>query len=114
MRFEVFKRGGFRCTYCGRKPPEITLHVDHKIPKSKGGPDNINNYITACFDCNTGKSNIPLDKIPPQLKYNGELLKKKERQLLKFLKLLRKIDIRESFRVSVKKFLQNTPRKRGD
>src|SRR5262249_12475071 len=29
LRFEVFRRDDFRCTYCGRKPPEVVLHVDH-------------------------------------------------------------------------------------
>lgn len=55
-RFEVFKRDGFKCQYCGRSAPEVILHVDHIQPVAKGGEDDIMNLITSCFDCNMGKS----------------------------------------------------------
>ena len=59
-RFEVFKRDRFTCAYCGRTPPEVLLHVDHIIPKADGGPDDVENLITACKDCNLGKGAVPL------------------------------------------------------
>ncbi len=90
MRFEVFKRDGFKCAYCGRTPPAVTLEVDHIQPKSKGGKNDINNYITACFDCNRGKRDIPLDKIPAQLRQNIEALKEKEEQLKEYRKFIKK------------------------
>lgn len=34
-RFEVFKRDGFKCMYCGAHPPEAILEVDHL--KARGG-----------------------------------------------------------------------------
>ena len=37
VRFEVFKRDGFRCVYCGEAAPKVVLHVDHINPVSKGG-----------------------------------------------------------------------------
>jgi 5-methylcytosine-specific restriction endonuclease McrA len=80
-RFEVFKRDGFKCVYCGKSPPAVILEADHIEPKSKGGVDDINNLITACFDCNRGKSNIPLGKIIPKLSKNLEVLKEQEEQL---------------------------------
>lgn len=55
-RFEVLKRDDFTCRYCGRKPPEVKLHVDHIVPVSKGGTDDFVNLVTACQDCNLGKS----------------------------------------------------------
>lgn len=61
IRFEVFKRDGFRCQYCGRESPEVKLEVDHIEPVSKGGTNEIFNLVTACFDCNRGKSNRELD-----------------------------------------------------
>jgi len=67
MRFEIFKRDGFRCQYCGRTPPEVILELDHIIARANGGTDDISNYITACFDCNRGKGAVPLDSIPQSL-----------------------------------------------
>lgn len=57
-RFKIFKRDNFTCQYCGRKTPEVKLHIDHIIPKSKGGSYNEKNLITSCHLCNLGKSNI--------------------------------------------------------
>ncbi len=61
IRFEVFKRDSFTCQYCGRKAPEVILHVDHIDPVSKGGDNCIINLLTSCEPCNLGKSDIPLD-----------------------------------------------------
>lgn len=55
-RFEVFKRDSFTCQYCGAAAPTAVLRVDHIQPASKDGGDDILNLITACFDCNAGKS----------------------------------------------------------
>lgn len=56
LRFEVFKRDSFTCQYCGRKAPDVLLHVDHIEPVAKGGTDDLLNLITSCVDCNLGKS----------------------------------------------------------
>jgi hypothetical protein len=60
-RFEVFKRDSFTCQYCGKKAPEVVLHVDHVHPVSKGGTSDILNLVTSCDGCNLGKSNGSLD-----------------------------------------------------
>lgn len=80
-RFEVFKRDAFTCQYCGRTPPAITLEIDHMTPKSKGGENAINNYITACFDCNRGKGKRKLTDLPAPLKDKLPKLKEKYDQL---------------------------------
>ena len=57
-RFEVLERDGFSCKYCGASPAKnksVKLHVDHIIPKHKGGTDNKENLVTACEYCNLGK-----------------------------------------------------------
>ena len=59
-RFEVFKRDSFSCQYCGVSAPEATLQIDHIHPVSKGGDNSIANLVTACFDCNSGKSDRQL------------------------------------------------------
>lgn len=81
IRFEVFKRDGFICQYCGRTPPAVILEVDHVIPKVEGGPDDINNYVTACFDCNRGKGGKMLDSIPPGVEENLHLMEERREQL---------------------------------
>jgi hypothetical protein len=67
LRFEVFKRDGFRCQYCGQTPPEVKLEADHILAVANGGETKIENLITACFDCNRGKAARPLGQIPDSL-----------------------------------------------
>ena len=54
-RFQIFERDNFTCQYCGRKPPEVQLEVDHIVPLAKDGTNDEINLITACRDCNRGK-----------------------------------------------------------
>ena len=59
LRHEVFKRDNYKCVECGaRKSDGATLHVDHKIPVSKGGTDELSNLQTLCSDCNLNKSDV--------------------------------------------------------
>lgn len=67
LRFQVFRRDAFRCQYCGNHSGKVVLEVDHIVPASKGGSDNIDNLITACYECNRGKSAeliLPFDNSP--------------------------------------------------
>lgn len=56
LRFEVLRRDKNTCVYCGATAADGPLTVDHVIPKSLGGTDHPNNLVTACRDCNSGKS----------------------------------------------------------
>jgi hypothetical protein len=56
VRFEVLRRDGFTCRYCGRKAPMVRLQVDHVVPWSLGGSDDLSNLVAACSECNVGKS----------------------------------------------------------
>ena len=60
LRFEVLARDGFKCVYCGRSSEEVILEIDHMMPKSKGGKDEFDNLVAACFDCNRGKRDLVL------------------------------------------------------
>lgn len=55
LRFEILTRDGYRCRYCGRGAPEVSLEVDHVQPRSRGGSNHHFNLVTACFECNHGK-----------------------------------------------------------
>lgn len=83
VRFEVFKRDGFTCQYCGRKTPAIVLEVDHIIPIAGGGTDDIENLVTACWDCNRGKGARDLDsRAPvPDLEERAGLIMEREAQI---------------------------------
>ena len=57
MRAKVGQRARRRCEYC-QAPQDIcayTFHLEHIIPRSKGGPDAMANYALACFPCNNAK-----------------------------------------------------------
>jgi 5-methylcytosine-specific restriction endonuclease McrA len=55
VRVSVLHRDGYKCVFCGHSPPEVKLEVDHKIPFSKGGSNDLSNLQTLCLDCNRGK-----------------------------------------------------------
>ena len=57
-RWQVFERDGWRCVSCGKSADDgAILEVDHILPRSKGGSDDISNLQTLCRECNVGKSN---------------------------------------------------------
>lgn len=89
VRFEVFKRDCFACHYCGASPPAVILEIDHIIPKSDGGPDEIGNLITACFACNRGKGARSLGKVPQSLTDRAAALEEAEAQLAAYARLLK-------------------------
>lgn len=78
IRFEVFKKDKFTCQYCGKMAPDVILEVDHIIPVSKGGTNDLLNLITSCKECNIGKrdrllsDDIVLQKQKEQLKELAE------------------------------------------
>ncbi len=81
VRFEVFKRDGFKCMYCGAHPPDVLLQCDHIEPVSLGGSNEPDNLITACQPCNIGKSNIPLSAVPTSLADKAALVIERESQI---------------------------------
>ena len=89
LRFELFKRDGFTCQYCGSTPPSTILEIDHINPVSLGGDNSSDNLITSCFDCNRGKSANELSDIPKSLKEKSVETKEKEAQIKGFNKILK-------------------------
>jgi hypothetical protein len=87
-RFEVFKRDGFTCQYCGAAPPGALLHVDHVIPVADGGEDVQDNLITACSNCNLGKGARALSSVPQSIKDKSAELAEREEQLLGYQQIM--------------------------
>jgi HNH endonuclease len=61
IRFEVLRRDGNACRYCGAKAGAVELVVDHVVPKALGGTDEVTNLCAACEPCNSGKTSVSLD-----------------------------------------------------
>ncbi len=58
IRAQVRERAQNACEYCHLHQddsPLAALHVEHIIPKTHGGSDNIDNLALACIDCNLHK-----------------------------------------------------------
>lgn len=62
LRYEVMRRDGFRCRYCGFSAAETELQVDHVQPVTLGGSDEPENLVTSCAECNAGKSSSNPDQ----------------------------------------------------
>lgn len=55
-RWIILERDNFTCQICGATPTDSSqLHVDHIIPKSKGGSNMPSNLQTLCASCNLKK-----------------------------------------------------------
>lgn len=68
-RFAILERDSFTCRYCGRSAATVELHVDHIKPVAKGGSDDPANLVTACRDCNLGKS----DRVSTPMSVEGDV-----------------------------------------
>ena len=58
IRHEVFQRDNYRCLECGATPDISPLEIDHIIPVSRGGTDEMSNLQTLCYTCNREKSDL--------------------------------------------------------
>ena len=57
VRYDILSKSKGLCVACGMGPPAISLHVDHIIPYSLGGPTEMANLQALCYKCNTQKRN---------------------------------------------------------
>jgi 5-methylcytosine-specific restriction endonuclease McrA len=65
--------GGFRCYYCNRellpkgRKSKRRATLDHRIPKSQGGTDDIGNLVLACYQCNQHKGPLTVQQYAEKL-----------------------------------------------
>jgi 5-methylcytosine-specific restriction endonuclease McrA len=46
----------YRCAHCGAQAPDVKLSPDHKVPRSRGGLNDDENWQPLCEQCNNLKS----------------------------------------------------------
>jgi 5-methylcytosine-specific restriction endonuclease McrA len=80
-RRTVMARDNYTCQYCGTSPGRANLTLDHIVPRSRGGPTNWDNVVTACRACNLRKgdrtpqeANMALRRQPGRPTYVAFLL----------------------------------------
>lgn len=91
-RFEIFKRDGFKCLYCGATPAQKVLRVDHVKPVAEGGGDEPTNLVTACFDCNAGKGPVPLEQRKHEAGFATDADKEHAEQIRAWLEVQKEIE----------------------
>lgn len=67
LRAYILHRDGFRCVYCGAAPAHFYLHLDHVVPRAKGGVTHPANLVTACSTCNLRKADGEVELPVPVL-----------------------------------------------
>ncbi|GAA0840491.1 hypothetical protein GCM10008915_36110 [Bifidobacterium pullorum subsp. gallinarum] len=71
---------GNSCAYCGES--QESLHQDHVIPLSKGGPYTASNIVPACEHCNLSKSNVDM---PFWYKHSGVFCEERYEKVTSYL-----------------------------
>lgn len=57
-RLAIYNRYNGHCAYCGQHMKQKNMTVDHYVPQSKGGGNNIENLMPCCSRCNAIKALI--------------------------------------------------------
>lgn len=52
----VKEKYGNKCPSCRKEEPQVRFQQDHKIPRTRGGGDGIENWQPLCDECNNFKS----------------------------------------------------------
>ncbi|MDA8142369.1 MAG: RNA-guided endonuclease IscB [Thermoplasmatales archaeon] len=49
-----------KCVFCGKT--NVPLEIEHLSPKSRGGPDTVDNLAISCHECNQKKNNLTAEE----------------------------------------------------
>lgn len=60
LKESLFKRDGYACFYTGIELTEDTATIEHLIPLSKGGKNNLDNLVLCTKESNQAMSDLPL------------------------------------------------------
>lgn len=65
--------GKYRCVRCGGWFPKEEIDIDHIIPQSKGGTDDLINLQAMCKHCNRSKQASTQDTAPDFIKNTAKV-----------------------------------------
>lgn len=57
-KYEMLLKSGGKCAHCGKVISEGNVTVEHIIPLSKGGTNDMDNLVALCHDCNEDKGDF--------------------------------------------------------
>lgn len=60
IREYLLEKWGRKCAYCNAE--DVRLEIDHIVAKSLGGTNRVSNLTICCRDCNSKKSNTPIQE----------------------------------------------------
>lgn len=67
------ERDGWGCIYCGKVLTASTATIEHVVPKSMDGPNNMHNMVLTCWECNQKAGALSVaDKIKLMHKHVGK------------------------------------------
>ena len=58
FRKRILEKTDGKCFYCEKDLQISEMTIDHLIPKSKGGPSTIDNFVPSCDKCNKLKGDL--------------------------------------------------------
>lgn len=68
----VWRKSGGLCVYCGSSlDPYEGWHMDHVVPFSRGGTDDVANLVASCAKCNLAKRNTTVADFSDRRKAQG-------------------------------------------
>lgn len=71
-REAIYHRDGDTCLYCRRRAVDgARLTLDHVVPHALGGADKPENLVTACFECNSLRQDLPVTEFAQTLYDRG-------------------------------------------
>jgi hypothetical protein len=53
---KIKKDASYKCAHCGQQEPAVKLSPDHRIPRSRNGTNDDDNWQPLCEQCNNAKS----------------------------------------------------------
>jgi hypothetical protein len=53
---KIKEKYDYRCASCGKQEPDVKLSPDHKVPRSRNGSNDLDNWQPLCEQCNNIKS----------------------------------------------------------